>query len=127
MKNKYLVDFQNYFKALNFKFIIQYYNDDTLNLVVENEDGEVETIYEDTNDNASTHILDVKVKDFLLDRIQEKLLSYGSLNIIRRYSPWNGFVIEGITFNVEAYKNDYNLFLKNILHFVEQCTQDTNY
>ena len=123
MKNKYLVDFQNYFKALNFKFIIKYYNDDTLNLVVENEDGEVETIYEDTNDNASTHILDVKVKDFLLDRIQEKLLPYDSLNIIRRYSPWNGFVIEGITFNVEDYKDDYNLFLKKILHFVEQCTK----
>ena len=127
MKNKYLVDFQNYFKALNFKFIIQYYNDDTLNLVVESEGSEVETIYEDTNDNASAHILDVKVKDFLLDRIQEKLLSYDSLNIIRRYSPWNGFVIEGITFNVETYKSDYNLFLKKILHFVEQCTQDTNY
>ena len=123
MKNKYLVDFQDYFKVWSFKFTIQYYNDDTLDLVVENEDGEVETIYEDTNDNASTHILDVKVKDFLLDRIQEKLLSYDSLNIIRRYSPWNGFVIAGVTFNVEAYKSDYNLFLKNILHFVEQCTK----
>ena len=126
MKTKYLVDFQEYFKIWNFKFIIQYFNDDTLKLVVENKDGAAETIYEDTNDNTSSHIIDVKIKDFILDHIQEKLLSYDDLNIIRRYSPWSGFVVEGITFNVETCKGDYNLFLKKILHFVEQCTQDTN-
>ena len=122
MKTKYLVDFQNYFKIWNFKFVIQYYSDDTLKLVVENEGREVETIFEDTNDNTSSHIIDVKIKDFILDHIQEKLLSYDDLNIIRCYSPWNGFVIAGITFNIETCKGDYNLFLKSILHFAEQCT-----
>ena len=126
MKNKYLVDFQEYFKIWNFKFVIKYFNDDTLELNVENKDGVVETIYEDTNDNTSAHVIDIKIKDFILDHIQEKLLPYDSLNITRRYSPWNGFIIEGITFNIENYKDDYNLFLKKILHFVEQCTQDTN-
>ena len=125
MKNKYLVDFQDYFKALSFKFTIKYYSDNTLKLVVENKDGEVETIYEDVNDNASAHIMDSKIKDFILDHIQEKLLSYDDLNITRYYEPWNGFIIEGITFNIELYKNDYNLFLKNILRFTEQCAQDT--
>ena len=125
MKNKYLVDFQDYFKALSFKFTIKYYSDNTLELDVENEDGEVETIYEDVNDNASAHIMDSKIKDFILDHIQEKLLSYDDLNITRYYEPWNGFIIEGITFNIELYKNDYNLFLKNILRFTEQCAQDT--
>ena len=125
MKNKYLVNFQDYYSALGFNFTIQYYNNDTLKLDVENEDGEIKTVYEDTNDNASAHILDVKIKDFLLDYIQEKLLSYDDLNITRYYTPWNGFVIAGFTFNIEDYKDDYNLFLKNILHFVKQCAQDT--
>ena len=125
MKNVYLVDFQDYFKALNFNFTIQYYSNDTLKLDVENEDGEVETIYEDIIDDASAHIMDIKIKDFLLDRIQEKLLPYDDLNITRYYAPWNGFVIAGIIFNIENYENDYNLFFKNILRFVEQCTQDT--
>ena len=126
MKDKYLIDFQNYFKALSFKFTIQYYNDDTLKLVVENEeDGQTETIYEDISDNASAHIMDVKIKDFLLDHIQEKLLPYDDLNIRRHYEPWSGFVIAGVTFNIAAYKDDYSLFLKSILRFVEQCEQDT--
>ena len=125
MKNKYLVDFQNYFEIWNFKFVIKYFNDDTLKLVVESEGREVETIYEDTNDNASSHIMDIKIKDFILDYIQEKLLPYDSLNIRRYYSPWNGFIVEGITFNIETCKGDYNLFLKKILHFAEQCTLST--
>ena len=125
MKNVYLVDFQDYFKALNFNFTIQYYSNDTLKLDVENEDGEIKTIYEDIIDDASAHIMDIKIKDFLLDRIQEKLLPYDDLNITRYYAPWNGFVIAGIIFNIENYENDYNLFFKNILRFVEQCTQDT--
>ena len=125
MKNKYLVDFQDYFKALSFKFTIKYYSDNTLELDVENEDGEVETIYEDVNDNTSAHIMDMKIKDFILDKVQEKLLPYDDLNITRYYEPWNGFVIAGITFNIENYKNDYSLFLKNILSFAEQCSQDT--
>ena len=125
MKNKYLIDFQNYFKALSFKFIIQYYNDNTLKLVVEGEDGQAETVCEDINDNTSAHIMDSKIKDFILDKVQEKLLSYDDLNITRYYEPWNGFIIEGITFNIELYKNDYSLFLKNILSFAEQCSQDT--
>ena len=125
MKNKYLVDFQDYFKALNFNFTIQYYSNDTLKLNVENEDGEVKTIYEDINDNASAHIIDIKIKDFLLDHIQNMLLPYDDINITRYYAPWNGFVIAGIIFNIENYKDDYNLFLKNVLRFVKQCAQDT--
>ena len=124
MKNKYLVDFQDYFKALNFNFTIQYYSNDTLKLDVENEDGEVKTIYEDIIDSANAHIIDIKIKDFLLDYIQEKLLSYDDLNITRYYAPWNGFVIAGVIFNIEDYKGDYNLFLKNVLRFAEQC-EDT--
>ena len=122
MKTKYLVDFQNYFKIWNFKFVIQYFNDDTLKLVVESKDGAAETIYEDTNDNTSAHVIDVKIKDFILYHIQEKLLTYDDLNIRRYYTPWSGFVIAGVTFNIETYKSDYSLFLKNILHFAEQCT-----
>ena len=125
MKNKYLVDFQNYYSALGFNFIIQYYNNDTLKLVVENEDGQTETVYEDVNDNASTHIIDIKIKDFLLDYIQEKLLPYDDLNITRYYEPSNGFVIEGFNFNISDYKDDYNGFLKSILRFVDKCAQDT--
>ena len=123
MKNKYLVDFQEYFKVWNFKFVIQYFSDDTLKLDVENEDGEVKTIFEDANENVDAHILDIEIKDFLLDHIQEKLLPYGDLNIIRKYEPWNGFVIAGIIFNIENYKNDYNLFLKSILNFIEKNTK----
>ena len=125
MKNKYLVDFQDYYSALGFNFTIKYYNDDTLKLDVENEDGQTETVYEDISDNASAHIMDIKIKDFFLDYIQEKLLPYDDLNITRHYEPWSGFVIAGIIFNIEDYKDDYNLFLKNILRFVEQCAQDT--
>ena len=123
MENVYLVNFQDYFKALNFKFIIQYFSNDTFKLVAENEEGETEIIYEDINDNASAHIMDIKIKDFLLDYIQEKLLPYDDLNITRYYEPWNGFVIEGFAFNIETYKGDYNLFLKNILNFAEKCTK----
>ena len=125
MKNKYLLDFQDYYSALGFDFTIQYYSDDTLKLKVESKDGEVKTIYEDINDNASAHIIDIKIKDFLLDHIQETLLPYEDLNITRYYAPWNGFVIAGIIFNIEDCKYDYNLFLKEVLHFVKQCTQDT--
>ena len=125
MKNKYLLDFQDYFKALNFNFTIQYYSDDTFKLVVENEDGEVKTICEDINDDASAHIIDIKIKDFLLDHIQNILLSYDDLNITRYYAPWNGFVIAGKVFNIEDYKDDYTLFLKNVLRFVEQCALNT--
>ena len=123
MENKYLVNFQDYLETLNFKFTIQYYNNDTFKLKVENEDGEVKTIYEDINDNASAHIIDIKIKDFLLDHIQEKLLPYENLNITRFYAPWRGFVIAGIIFNIEDYKYDYNAFLKSILRFVERCTK----
>ena len=125
MKNKYLVDFQNYYSALGFNFTIKYYNNDTLKLDVENEDGEVKTIYEDINDDASAHAMDIKIKDFLLEHIQEKLLPYDDLNITRYYAPWNGFVIAGFIFDIEDYKNDYNVFLKDILRFVKQCAQDT--
>ena len=125
MKNKYLVDFQNYYSALGFSFKIQYYSNDTLKLVVENKDGQAETVCEDNNDNASAHIMDIKIKDFLLDYIQEKLLPYDDLNITRYFEPWSGFVIEGRTFNISDFKNDYGSFLKNILHFIERCEQDT--
>ena len=125
MKDKYLVDFQNYFKALSFKFIIEYYSDNTLKLVAENEGGQAETIYEDISDNTSAHIIDNKIKDFLLDFIQEKLLQYGDLNITRYYEPWSGFIIDGVAFSIETYKGDYNLFLKSILNFAERCAQDT--
>ena len=123
MKNKYLVDFQEYFKVLNFKFVIQYFSDDTLKLDVENEDGEVKTIFEDANENVDAHIIDAEIKDFLLDNIQEKLLAYDDLNITRYYEPWNGFVIAGVAFSIETYKNDYSLYLKNILNFVEKNTK----
>ena len=125
MKNKYLVNFQDYYSALGFNFTIQYYSNDTFKLDVENEDGEIKTIYEDINDSASAHIIDIKIKDFLLDYIQEKLLPYDDLNITRYYAPWNGFVIAVSIFNIENYKDDYNVFLKNILRFVKQCAQDT--
>ena len=87
MKNKYLVDFQNYYRALGFSFKIQYFSNDTLKLVAENKDGQAETVYEDINDNASAHIMDIKIKDFLLDFIQTKLLQYDDLNIERHYEP----------------------------------------
>ena len=125
MKNKYLVDFQGYFSALGFNFIIEYYNDETLKLLVKSENGNVETIYEDISDDASAHIIDIKVKDFLLDYIQEKLLPYDDLKITRYYSPWNGFVISGFIFSIEKYKNDYNLFLKSILSFIKLCALNT--
>ena len=124
MKNKYLVDFQNYFKALNFSFTIQYYSDDTLELKVENKDGEIKTIYEDIYDDASAHVIDIRIKNFLLDFIQEKLLPYDDLSITRCYAPRNGFVISGFIFSIENYKNNYNDFLTSILRFVEQCEQD---
>ena len=123
MENKYLVDFQNYYSVLGFNFTIKYYSNETFKLVVENEGGEVETIYEDISDNTSAHIIDIKIKDFLLDYIQEKLLPYDDLNITRYYAPWNGFVIAGVNFNIADYKNDYNLFLKSILRFVELSTK----
>ena len=123
MKNVYLLDFQDYLKALNFKFTIQYYSNDTLKLNVESEDGEIKTIYEDINDNASAHVIDCQIHNFLCDYIQNILLPYDDLNITRFYAPWRGFVIAGIIFNIEDYKDDYNLFLKNILRFVTQCTK----
>ena len=125
MKNKYLLDFQDYLETLGFKFTIQYYSNNTLKLNVENEDGEIKTIYEDINDNASAHVIDYKIHNFLCDHIQNILLSYDDLNITRYYAPWRGFVIAGIIFNIEDYKDDYNLFLKNILRFVEQCALNT--
>lgn len=125
MENVYLLDFQDYLEALNFKFTIQYYSNNTLKLNVENEDGDIQTIYEDISNIASAHIIDIKIKDFLLDYIQNILLSYDDLNITRFYAPWRGFVIAGIIFNIEDYKDDYNTFLKNVLRFVKQCAQDT--
>ena len=125
MKNVYLVDFQNYYSALGFSFKIEYYSNDTLKLEVENKDGQTQTVYEDINDNASAHILDIKIKDFLLDHIQTKLLSYDDLNIERHYEPWSGFVIEGRTFKISDFKEDYSGFLKSILCFIERCEQDT--
>ena len=121
MKNVYLVDFQKYYSTLGFNFKIQYYSNGTLKLVVESEDGKTEIIYEDNSDNASAHVIDIKIKDFLLDYIQEKLLPYEDLNITRHYEPWNGFTIEGFNFNIEDYKSDYNSFLNSILRFVEKC------
>ena len=123
MKNVYLLDFQDYLKALNFNFTIQYYSNDTFKLKVENEDGEIKTIYEDISDNASAHVIDYQIHNFLCDYIQNILLSYDDLNITRFYAPWRGFVIAGIIFNIEDYKDDYNLFLKNILRFVNNCTK----
>ena len=49
MKNVYLLDFQDYLKALNFNFTIQYYSNNTFKLKVENKDGEIKTIYEGIN------------------------------------------------------------------------------
>ena len=123
MKNVYLLDFQDYYSALGFKFTIQYYSDDTLKLKAESKDGKIKTIYEDISDSASAHIMDIKIKDFLLDYIQEKLLAYDDLNITRHYAPWKGFVIDGFAFNIDLYKGDYSLFLKNILSFAELSTK----
>ena len=125
MKNVYLLDFQDYYSALGFNFTIQYYNNDTFKLVVKSEDGEVKTICEDINDNASAHIIDYVIHNFLCDHIQNILLSYDDLNITRVYAPWRGFVIAGIIFNIEDYKDDYSAFLKDILSFVEQCALNT--
>ena len=121
MKNVYLLDFQDYLEALNFKFSIQYYSNDTFKLNVENEDGDIKTIYEDINDNASAHVIDYEIHNFLCDHIQNILLSYDELNIRRFYAPWRGFVIAGIIFNIEDYKGDYNAFLKSILRFANQA------
>ena len=121
MNNKYLLDFQDYLDALNFKFTIQYYSDDTFKLDVESEDGEVQTIYEDINDNASAHVIDYEIHNFLCDHIQNLLLPYDDLNITRFYAPWRGFVIAGTIFNIEDCKGDYSAFLKNILRFVKEC------
>ena len=118
MKNKYLLDFKNYLEALSFKFTILFYNNDTLKLDVENEDGEVQTIYEGSNDNTSAHILDCEIHNFLCDYIQNILLSYDDLNITRIYAPWKGFIIAGRIFNIEDCEGDYNAFLKGILRFV---------
>ena len=118
MKNVYSVDFQDYLEALNFKFTIQYYSNGTFKLDVENEDGEIQTIYEDINDNASAHVIDYHIHNFLCDYIQNILLSYDDVNITRYYAPWRGFVIAGKIFNIENYKGDYNAFLKDILRFV---------
>ena len=118
MKNVYLLDFQDYLEALNFKFTIQFYNDDTFKLKAESEDGEIKTIYEDTNDYASAHVIDYYISDFLCDHIQNILLSYDDINITRFYAPWKGFVIAGKTFSIEDYKGDYNAFLKDILHWI---------
>lgn len=123
MKNVYLVDFQDYLEALNFKFIIQFYSNNTLKLNVESEDGEIKTIYEDNNDSTSAHVIDYQIHIFLCDHIQNILMSYDDINITRFYSPWSGFVIAGIIFNIEDYKDDYNTFLKKILRFVEKCTK----
>ena len=120
MKNTYLLDFQDYLEVLSFKFTIQYYSNNTLKLNVENEDGEIKTIYEDANDNASAHVIAYQIHNFLLDHIQNILLSYDDLNITRFYAPWRGFVIAGIIFNIEDYKDDYNAFLKDILRFVNK-------
>ena len=120
MKNVYLLDFQNYLEALNFKFTIQYYSNDTLKLKVESEDGDIQTIYEDINDDASAHAIDYQIHNFLCDYIQNILLSYDDLNITRFYSPWRGFVIAGKIFNIEDYKDNYNAFLKDILRFVNK-------
>ena len=118
MKNVYLLDFQDYLEALNFKFTIQYYSNDTFKLDAENEDGDIQTIYEDINDNTDAHIMDIKIKDFLMDHIQNILLSYDDLNITRYYAPWRGFVIAGKIFSIEDYKDDYNAFLKDILRWI---------
>ena len=123
MKNVYLLDFQDYLEALNFKFTIQYFSNDTFKLKAENEDGEIKTIYEDVNDNASAHVIDYQINNFLCDYIQSVLLPYDDLNITRFYSPWRGFVIAGVAFNIEKYKGDYNAFLKDILRFVNLCTK----
>ena len=118
MKNVYLVNFQNYLEALNFNFTIQYYSNDTFKLNVESEDGEIKTICEDINDNASAHVIDYQIHNFLCDYIQNILLSYDDINITRFYAPWRGFVIAGKVFNIEDYKGDYNAFLKDILHWL---------
>ena len=123
MKNVYLLDFQDYVEALGFKFTIQYYSNNTFKLNVENEDGDIQTIYEDISDDASAHVIDYKIHNFLCDYVQNILLSYDDLNITRCYAPWRGFVIAGKIFSIEDYKDDYNAFLKNILRFVKQCTK----
>ena len=124
MKNVYLLDFQDYLTALNFKFTIQYYSNDIFKLKVESEDGKIKTIYEDIVDNASAHVIDYQIHNFLCDHIQNILLSYDDLNITRYYAPWRGFVVAGKIFNIEDYKDDYSAFLKDILRFVEACTND---
>ena len=124
MEKAYLLDFQDYLEALSFKFTIQYYSNNTFKLKVENEDGEIKTIYEDINDNASAHIIDYEIHNFLCDYVQNILLPYDDLNITRFYAPWRGFVIAGKIFNIEDYKDDYSAFLKAILRFVKKCTKD---
>lgn len=124
MKDIYLLDFQNYLEALSFKFTIQYYSNDTFKLKVENEDGDIQSIYEDICDDASAHVIDYKIHDFLCDHVQNILLSYDDLNITRHYSPWSGFIINGKVFNIDDYKDNYNAFLKDILNFVDNCTND---
>ena len=124
MKNVYLLDFQDYLEALNFKFTIQYYSDDTFKLKVENEDGEIKTICEDVNSIASAHIIDYEIHNFLCDYIGNILLSYDDLNITRVYATLRGFIIACQTFNIEKYKGDYSAFLKDILRFVNLCTKD---
>ena len=123
MKDVYLLDFQDYCSALSFKFTIQYYSNNTLKLKVENEDGEIKTIYESSNDDTCARIIDCEIQNFLCDHIQNILLPYDDLNITRFYSSWRGFVIAGIIFNIEDYTDDYNVFLKNILRFVNQITK----
>lgn len=124
MKDIYLLDFQEYLEVLSFKFTIQYYSNDTFKLKVENEDGDIQTIYEDICDDASAHVIDYKIHDFLCDHIQNILLSYDELNITRCYSPWSGFIINGKAFKIEDYKDNYSAFLKDILRFVNSRTND---
>lgn len=123
----YILNYENYFKALSFNFVIYYETNNSgevfFDLRKEDKQGDNFSILKGEAIDATTEAIDGAIKDFLFSYIEDEITAlamYSDVEICKHWGAWEGFTINGVDFDLLDYNNDYLKFLKAMKKFIKK-------
>ena len=121
----HILNYENYFKALNFDFVIYYETNDNgevfFDLRKEDKQGDNFSILKGEAIDATTEAIEAAIKDFLFSYIEDEITNlaiYSDVEIYKHWGAWEGFTINGVDFDLLAYDNNYLKFFKAMKKFI---------
>ena len=122
----YILNYENYFKALGFNFVIYYEtnnnNEVFFDLRKEDKKGDNFSILKGETIDATTDAIDAAIKDFLFSYIEEELINltmFNDIEVYKHWGAWEGFTINGVDFDLLDYDNNYSKFFKAMKKFIK--------